>query len=52
MADVPENGRVVPEVGGCRLREAIFGRCRIIYSVREQVDILNHDRNNASRKNV
>lgn len=40
LADFPESGRVVPEVGGRRIREVIFGAYRIIYSVRDQVDIL------------
>ena len=40
LADFPEIGRVVPEVGGRRIREVIFGAYRIIYSVRDQVDIL------------
>lgn len=40
LADFPESGRVVPEVGGRRIREVIFGTYRIIYSVRDQVDIL------------
>lgn len=40
LADFPESGRVVPEVGGRRIREVIFGTYRIIYSVRDQIDIL------------
>ncbi|MBT43057.1 MAG: plasmid stabilization protein [Idiomarina sp.] len=40
LADFPESGRVVPEVGGRRIREIIFGAYRVIYSVTEQVDIL------------
>jgi len=40
LADFPESGRIVPEVGGRRIREVIFGTYRIIYSVREQIDIL------------
>lgn len=40
LSDFPESGRVVPEVGGRRIREVIFGTYRIIYSVRDQVDIL------------
>lgn len=40
LADFPESGRVVPEVGGRRIREVIFGTYRIIYSFRDQIDIL------------
>jgi len=40
LSDFPESGRVVPEVGGRRIREVIFGTYRIIYSVRGQIDIL------------
>lgn len=40
LADFHESGRVVPEVGGSRIREVIFGTYRIIYSVRDQIDIL------------
>ncbi|MGM0906171.1 MAG: type II toxin-antitoxin system RelE/ParE family toxin [Pseudomonadota bacterium] len=40
LSDFPESGRVVPEVGGRRIREVIFGSYRIIYSVRDQIDIL------------
>lgn len=40
LADFPESGRIVPEVGGRRIREVLFGTYRIIYSVREQIDIL------------
>ncbi|WP_277809805.1 type II toxin-antitoxin system RelE/ParE family toxin [Chromohalobacter canadensis] len=40
LADFPESGRIVPEVGGRRIREVIFGTYRIIYSVRDQIDIL------------
>ena len=40
LSDFPESGRVVPEVGGRRIREVIFGAYRIIYSVRGQIDIL------------
>lgn len=31
---------MVPEVGSPRIRELIFGTYRVIYSVRDQVDIL------------
>ena len=40
LADFPESGRVVPEVGGRRIREVMFGAYRIIYSVRDIIDIL------------
>lgn len=36
----PESGRRLPEVDSPRLREVIFGAYRIIYSVKDQVDIL------------
>lgn len=35
-----ESGRVVPEVGSRRIRELVFGAYRVIYSVKNQVDIL------------
>lgn len=40
LGDFPESGRTVPEVGSRRIRELIFGAYRVIYSVRNQVDIL------------
>jgi toxin ParE1/3/4 len=40
LADYPESGRTVPEVGVRRIREVIFGAYRVIYSVRENVEIL------------
>lgn len=40
LADFPESGRVVPEVGGRRIREVMFGKYRVIYSVKDQIDIL------------
>lgn len=40
LADFPESGRVVPEVGVSRIREVIFGAYRVIYSVRDRVEIL------------
>lgn len=46
LADFPESGGVVPEVGGRRIREVIFGTYRIIYSVRDQIDILTVRRSN------
>jgi len=36
----PESGRVVPEVGLARMQEVIFGAYRVIYSVRDHVEIL------------
>lgn len=40
LADIPESGRVVPEVGLRRIRELIFGAYRVIYSVKDKVEIL------------
>ncbi|MDZ7751442.1 MAG: type II toxin-antitoxin system RelE/ParE family toxin [Gammaproteobacteria bacterium] len=40
LADFPEIGRVVPEVGVRRIRELIFGAYRVIYSVKDKVEIL------------
>ncbi|UTF58761.1 type II toxin-antitoxin system RelE/ParE family toxin [Gilvimarinus sp. DA14] len=40
LSDFPQSGRVVPEVGGRRIREVMFGAYRIIYSVSDQIDIL------------
>lgn len=40
LADFPESGRIVPEVGARRVREVVFGAYRIIYSVKDQIDIL------------
>ena len=40
LADYPESGRIVPEVGVRRIREVIFGAYRVIYSVRGNVEIL------------
>lgn len=40
LADFPNSGRIVPEVGTGRIREVIFGAYRIIYSVSDQIDIL------------
>ena len=40
LADFPNSGRMVPEVGSPRIRELIFGTYRVIYSAKEQVDIL------------
>jgi plasmid stabilization system protein ParE len=40
LADLPESGRMVPEVGSTRIRELIFGTYRVICSVKDQVDVL------------
>lgn len=40
LADFPISGRMVPEVGSPRIRELIFGTYRVIYRVKDQVDIL------------
>jgi plasmid stabilization system protein ParE len=40
LGDFPESGRVVPEVGVRRIREVIFGAYRVIYSVKDKVEIL------------
>lgn len=40
LADFSKSGRMVPEVGSPRIRELIFGTYRVIYSVKDQVDIL------------
>lgn len=40
LADFPESGRIVPEVGVRRIREVIFGAYRVIYSVKDKVEIL------------
>jgi len=40
LADFPRSGRMVPEVGSSRIRELIFGTYRVIYSVKDQVDVL------------
>jgi len=40
LADFPKSGRMVAEVGSPRIRELIFGTHRVIYSVKDQVDIL------------
>lgn len=40
LADFPQSGRVVSEVGIRRIREVIFGAYRVIYSVRDRVEIL------------
>ncbi|PCE66962.1 type II toxin-antitoxin system RelE/ParE family toxin [Salinivibrio sp. YCSC6] len=40
LADFPKSGRMVPEVGAPRIRELIFGSYRVIYSVKDQIDVL------------
>jgi len=40
LAEFPESDRVVPEVGVHRIREVIFGKHRVIYSVRGTVQML------------
>jgi len=40
LADFPESGRIVPEVGVQRIREIIFGAYRVIYSIKDKVEIL------------
>jgi toxin ParE1/3/4 len=40
LADFPESGRIVPEVGVRRIRELVFGAYRVIYSVKDKVEIL------------
>ncbi|MET3998034.1 type II toxin-antitoxin system RelE/ParE family toxin [Marinobacterium sp. MBR-109] len=36
LADFPESGRMVPELGSPRIRELIFGTYRVIYSAKDQ----------------
>lgn len=40
LADFPLSGRIVPEVGSRRIREVVFGTYRVIYSAKDQIDIL------------
>jgi addiction module RelE/StbE family toxin len=40
LADFPESGRIVPEVGVRRIRELVFGAYRVIYSIKDKVVIL------------
>jgi addiction module RelE/StbE family toxin len=40
LAGFPESGSIVPEVGVQRIREVIFGAYRVIYSVKDKVQIL------------
>ncbi|MGM8229026.1 type II toxin-antitoxin system RelE/ParE family toxin [Cellvibrio sp. ARAG 10.3] len=46
LADFPESGRIVPELGARRIREVVFGAYRIVYSVKDQIDILTIRRSN------
>lgn len=46
LADFPQSGRIVPELGAQRIREVMFGAYRVIYSVKDQVDILTVRRSN------
>ena len=40
LAAFPESGRIVPEVGARRIREVIVGQYRLIYSVKDRIDVL------------
>ena len=40
LVEFPESGRIVPEVGARRIREVIVGQYRVIYSVKERIDVL------------
>lgn len=40
LAEFPESGRMVPEVGSPRIRELISGAYRVIYGLSNQIDIL------------
>jgi addiction module RelE/StbE family toxin len=40
LADFPESGRIVPEVGVRRIRELICGAYRVIYSVKDKIEVL------------
>jgi toxin ParE1/3/4 len=40
LADFPESGRIVPEVGVRRIRELILGAYRVIYSVKDKIEVL------------
>jgi toxin ParE1/3/4 len=40
LAEFPESGRTVPEVGVHRIREVIFGAYHVIYSVKDKVEVL------------
>lgn len=40
LVEFPESGRIVPEVDARRIREVIVGQYRVIYSVKERIDVL------------
>ena len=40
LADFPESGRAVPEVGAREVREVIFGAYRVFYRVGAAVEVL------------
>jgi len=40
LADFPETGRMVPEVGAREVRELIFGSYRVFYRVGSAVEVL------------
>jgi toxin ParE1/3/4 len=46
LADFPQSGRIVPELGVHRIREVMFGAYRVIYSVKDRIDILTVRRSN------
>jgi toxin ParE1/3/4 len=46
LADFPQSGRIVPELGAHRIREVMFGAYRVIYSIKDQIDILTVRRSN------
>ena len=55
LADFPESGRVVPEVGRPEIRELIYGRYRVIYRLEaKRISILTvrHQRHSACRNCV
>ena len=40
LADFPESGRMVPELGARDVRELIFGAYRVFYRLRSAVEVL------------
>ncbi len=40
LADFPESGRIVPEIGAREVREIIFGSYRVFYRVGSDVEVL------------
>ncbi len=36
----PESGRVVPGLGVARIREVVFGAYRVIYTTKDEIEIL------------